>query len=251
MYNIMHNSKSGMLASQSNIDVISNNITNAQTVGYKKLEISFLDLYRETLDRNSYPNNDKDATTGTGSRVSQTTRNFDQGSIKETKINSNLAIDGEGLFRVIRPDGSYAYTRNGEFNIDASGKLVDDKGNVLDIQMTNGNPSNVNLKNGDLSINKSGEVYLDKNKIGDINLYRAKGDADFISIGDNLYTAKDNLVEVVDNSNILQGYTEMSNVSMQSEMTDLIMAQRAFQYNSKGMQAVDEMWSIANNLQSR
>lgn len=251
MYNIMHNSKSAMLASQSNIDVISNNITNAQTVGYKKLEISFLDLYRETLDRNSYPNNDKNATTGTGSRVSQITRNFNQGSIKETQIDSNLAIDGEGLFRVKRPDGSYAYTRNREFSIDSSGKLVDDKGNVLDIQITNGNMGNVNLKNGDLSINKTGEVYLNKNKIGEVNLYRAKGDTDFISIGDNLYTTKDNLVEVVDNSNILQGYVEMSNISMQSEMTDLIMAQRAFQYNSKGMQAVDEMWSIANNLQSR
>jgi flagellar basal-body rod protein FlgG len=247
----MHNSKSGMLASQSNIDTISNNITNVQTVGYKKLEISFLDLYKESLHKKSYPTNSKDAITGTGSRVSQVTRNFSQGAIKETKINTNLAIDGEGFFRVIRSDGSYAYTRNGEFNLDATGKLVDDKGNLLDIKLVNGSLKDINLKNGDLGINKFGEVYLNSKKIGNINLYTPKGDADFVSVGDNLFTAKQAQVELVQNKNILQGYVEMSNVNMQSEMVDLIMAQRAFQYNSKGMQAVDEMWSIANNLQSR
>ncbi len=251
MYNIMHNSKSGMLSSQSNIDTISNNITNVQTVGYKKLEVSFLDLYKESLNKRSYPTNSKDAITGTGSRASQVTRNYSQGAIKETKINTNLAIDGEGFFRVIRSDGSYAYTRNGEFNLDAAGKLVDDNGNVLDIQTINGNLKNLDLKNGNLSINKFGEVYLDKNKVGDIQLYTSKGDADFTSIGDSLFTADQSQVETVQNKKILQGYVEMSNVNMQSEMVDLILAQRAFQYNSKGMQAVDEMWSIANNLQSR
>lgn len=251
MYNIMHNSKSGMLSSQSNIDLISNNITNSQTVGYKKLDAGFLDLYQESLHKNSYPTNSADIRTGTGSRISQATRNYEQGSIKETKINTNLAIDGNGFFRVIRSDGSYAYTRNGEFNLDSTGKLVDDKGNVLDIQPTNGNAKNVNLKNGDLSINKNGEIYLDKNKVGEINLYQPKGDADFVSVGDNLFTAKPTNVEDVQNKSILQGYVEMSNVNMQDEMVNLIMAQRAFQYNSKGIQVGDDMWSMVNNLQSR
>ncbi|CEP81478.1 flagellar hook-basal body complex protein [Paraclostridium sordellii] len=251
MYNIMYNSKSGMLANQSKIDVISNNLTNVQTVGYKKLEIGFLDLYEENLHKRSFPTNSKDAKTGTGSRVSQVTRNFSQGSIKETKIKTNLAIDGEGLFRIRRNDGSYAYTRNGEFNLDGTGKLVDDNGNLLDIRWANGNLRNTNLKNGELSINKSGEVYLDSRKIGDIDLYTTKGDADFTAVGDNLFTAKPGQVETVNKKTILQGYVETSNVNMQDEIVDLIMAQRAFQYNSKGIQTADEMWSMANNLQSR
>lgn len=251
MYNIMHNSKSGMLSSQSNIDLISNNITNSQTVGYKKLDANFLDLYQESLHKNSYPTNSKSVRTGTGSRISQATRNYEQGAIKETKINTNLAIDGDGFFRVMRSDGSYAYTRNGEFNLDSTGKLVDDKGNILDIQPLNGNGKNINLKNGDLSIHKNGEIYLDNNKVGVINLYQPKGDADFVSVGDNLFTAKPTNVEAVQNKSILQGHVEMSNVNMQDEMVNLIMAQRSFQYNSKGIQVGDDMWSMVNNLQSR
>ncbi|MGL5756439.1 MAG: flagellar hook-basal body complex protein [Paraclostridium sp.] len=251
MYNIMHNSKSGMLASQSNIDTISNNMTNMQTVGYKKVDISFLDLMEESLNKTSLPINSKEYVKGTGSKVSQITRDFSQGAIKETKINTNLAIDGEGFFRVIRSDGSYAYTRNGEFNLDANGNLVDDKGNILDITPVNGALKNINLKNGELGINKNGEVYLDDQKVGDINLYTSSGDADFTSIGDNLFTTKANNIEIVKNKTILQGHVEMSNVNMQTEMVDLIMAQRVFQSNSRGMKTVDEMWSIANNLQSR
>lgn len=251
MYNIMHNSKSGMLSSQSNIDLISNNITNSQTVGYKKLDANFLDLYQESLHKNSYPTNSTSVSTGTGSRISQATRNYEQGAIKETKINTNLAIDGDGFFRVMRSDGSYAYTRNGEFNLDSTGKLVDDKGNILDIQPLNGNGKNINLKNGDLSIHKNGEIYLDNNKVGVINLYQPKGDADFVSVGDNLFTAKPTNVEAVQNKSILQGHVEMSNVNMQDEMVNLIMAQRSFQYNSKGIQVGDDMWSMVNNLQSR
>ncbi|WP_290061115.1 flagellar hook-basal body complex protein [Paraclostridium bifermentans] len=251
MYNIMHNSKSGMLSSQSNIDLISNNITNSQTVGYKKLDANFLDLYQESLHKNSYPTSSTSVRTGTGSRISQATRNYEQGAIKETKINTNLAIDGDGFFRVMRSDGSYAYTRNGEFNLDSTGKLVDDKGNILDIQPLNGNGKNINLKNGDLSIHKNGEIYLDNNKVGVINLYQPKGDADFVSVGDNLFTAKPTNVEAVQNKSILQGHVEMSNVNMQDEMVNLIMAQRSFQYNSKGIQVGDDMWSMVNNLQSR
>ncbi|MEG0181029.1 MAG: flagellar basal body rod C-terminal domain-containing protein, partial [Peptostreptococcaceae bacterium] len=129
--------------------------------------------------------------------------------------------------------------------------LVDDKGNILDISSGNGSLKNINLKNGELGINKNGEVYLDDQKVGNINLYTSSGDADFTSIGDNLFTTKANNIEIVKNKTILQGHVEMSNVNMQTEMVDLIMAQRVFQSNSRGMKTVDEMWSIANNLQSR
>lgn len=225
-------------------------MTNLQTVGYKKLDASFLDLYQESLHKNSYPTNSKDAITGTGSRISQVTRNYAQGALKSTNLKTNLAIDGDGFFRVRRSDGTYAYTRNGEFNLDANGKLVDDNGNILDVQL-NGNMKSLNFKNGDLSIKKNGDVYLDNRNVGVINLYKPKGDADFVSVGDSLFTAKQSNVEFVQDKNILQGYVEMSNVDMKDEMVNLMMVQRAFQYNSKGIKTVDDMWSMVNNLQSR
>lgn len=252
MYNIMNNSKTGMLANQGKIDIISNNMTNANTTGYKKLEVGFLDLYTETLNRQSYPNNSKDAVTGTGVKISQAIRNFEQGSLKNTEIKTNMAIEGEGFFRVIRPDGNYAYTRNGEFNLDSLGRLVDDSGNILEIEFENGRGyHNANLKDN-LSINKLGEVFSNDEKIGKINIYTSTGDNDFISVGDSLFTTiRGANIQTSNDSNIMQGYIEMSNISMQNEMTDLIMAQRAFQFNSRGMQAVDEMWGMINNLQGR
>lgn len=253
MYNLLHNSKSGMSANQNKIDVISNNIVNVNTVGYKRLEIEFQDLLYESLYKDSYPTNSQSAIAGTGVKSSNSFRNFEQGSLKNTEISTNVAIDGEGLFRVRRPNGSYAYTRNGAFNIDSSGKLVDDNGNVLDITFEkNYNYNNANLSNDNITINKNGEVFADDNKVGKINLYTSNGDNDFLSVGDSLFTPKNVAnITVSNESNILQGYTEMSNVNMQQEMTDLMTVQRAFQMNSKGIQVADDMWSMVNNLRAR
>ena len=253
MYNIMNNSITGMSANQGKIDIISNNIANSQTSGYKKLEVGFLDLYTDTLSRQSYPHNGDNLITGTGVRISQATRNLTQGALKETGISTDIAIDGEGYFRVIAKDGSYKYTRNGEFNLDASGKLVDNSGNILDINYNNGiNLDNLNLSNGELTISNNGQVFLDKQNIGKIELYAPQGDKDFTSVGDNLFSLNDGAqVYIVDNPKLYQGYVEASNVSMETEMTDLIMAQRAFQFNSKAMQSTDEMWGMINNLRGR
>lgn len=253
MYNIMHNSKTGMIANQGKVDIISNNIVNVQTTGYKKLDIGFLDLYTETLDRQYYPNNSKDSVTGTGIKVSQATRNLKQGALKNTGIETNLAIEGDGFFSVLRPDGTKNFTRNGEFVLDAKGRLVDDYGNILDIKYDNGMlPQNANLTDGKLSINKAGEVFLNKDKIGKIELYMPTGNNDFIPVGDSLFALREGgEVYLAEDNKILQGYVEMSNVNMQNEMTDLILAQRAFQFNSRGIQAIDEMWSMINNLQGR
>lgn len=253
MYNIISNSKTGMKASQSKIDLISNNIVNAQTTGYKKLEMGFIDLYTETLERGTYPNNNNGAQTGTGVRESIATRNLEQGALKNTGIKTNLAIDGEGFFCVIKPDGTHNYTRNGEFNIDANGKLVDDYGNTVDINFNPGrNHQNVDLSKGELSINKSGQVFLNDDNIGKIDIYAPQGEDTLVSIGDGLFAQREGTdVMIVQNPTIRQGYTEMSNINMQSEMTDLIMVQRAFQFNSKAIKATDEMIGMINNLQGR
>lgn len=253
MYNIMNNSITGMSANQGKIDIISNNIANSQTTGYKKLEAGFLDLYTDTLSRQSYPHNGDNLITGTGVRISNATRNLTQGALKETGISTDIAIDGDGYFRVISSDGTYKYTRSGEFNFDLNGKLVDSYGNFLDINYNNGvNGQDLNLSNGDLTINNKGEVFLNKQNIGSITLYMPQGNHDFTSVGDSLFALNEGAeVYVVDNPKVYQGYVEMSNVSMQVEMTDLIMAQRAFQINSRGVQAIDEMWGMINNLKGR
>lgn len=253
MYNIMNNSITGMSANQGKIDIISNNIANSQTTGYKKLEAGFLDLYTDTLSRQSYPHNGDNLITGTGVKISNATRNLTQGALKETGISTDIAIDGDGYFRVISSDGTYKYTRSGEFNFDLNGKLVDSYGNFLDINYNNDvNGQDLNLSNGDLTINNKGEVFLNKQNIGSITLYMPQGDNDFTSVGDSLFALNEGAeVYVVDNPKVYQGYVEMSNVSMQVEMTDLIMAQRAFQINSRGVQAIDEMWGMINNLKGR
>lgn len=253
LYNILNNSKRGMSATQDRIDLISNNMVNVNTTGYKKLEAEFQDLFSRTLSKDSYPTNSKNAISGTGVKLSNSFRNFKQGPLVDTGISSNLAIDGEGFFRVNRSDGTYAYTRNGQFSIDSNNKIVDDNGNILDIDFNNNyNYNNLNINSDNISINKFGNLFVDDIQVGKINLYTTIGDNEFLSIGDSLYTvSNENNIRVENNSNIMQGYTEMSNVDLSQEMTDLILMQRAFQMNSKGINTADDMWSMVNNLQSR
>lgn len=253
MYSVLNISKTGMSSNQNKINIISNNIVNVNSTGYKKLDMEFQSLLRETFNRDSYPINKIGSNVGTGVRTTNEVRNFTQGSLKNTGISSSLAIDGDGLFRVIRPDNTYAYTRNGEFSIDASGKIVDDKGNILDIQFENGkNYFNSALNSSNLTVNKSGEVFAGSEKVGKINLYVAEGNNDFLSVGDSLFIPKQQSnLSIKTGSNIMQGYTEMSNVNIAQEMTDLISMQRSFQLNSKGFLVADDMWSMINNLQSR
>ncbi|MDQ0460635.1 flagellar hook-basal body complex protein [Clostridium sardiniense] len=253
MFDIVNIATSGMSSNQEKIDIISNNIVNVSTVGYKKLDTQFEDLVRKSMKRDSFPINDKNTTVGTGSKATEAVRIFTQGSLIRTDINSNMAIDGEGLFRVIKSDNTYAYTRNGEFNVDSSGKLVDNNGNILDMQFIGNNDySNIGLKNNNFTINKLGEVFVNNSKVAYINTYKSDGNMDFLSIGDNLFSPKRGAnIKVEKNRNIMQGYKEMSNVNMPQEMTDLIATQRAFQLTSKSFKVADDMWSMINNLQSR
>ncbi|MDQ0149921.1 flagellar hook-basal body complex protein [Eubacterium multiforme] len=253
MFDIINIARNGMGANQDNIDVISNNIVNVNTVGYKKLDTKFEDLVRKSMKGDSFPINDKNTNIGTGSRATEGVRCFNQGSVIKTDKSSNLAIDGNGLFRVIKNDNTYAYTRNGKFDIDSSGQLVDSNGNILDMQFIgNNNYSNIGLKDNNFIINKLGEVFVNDNKVADINTYKSDGNMDFLSIGDNLYSPKNGAkISIEKNRNIMQGYTEMSNVNLGEEMTNLMTTQRAFQLTSKSFKVADDMWSMINNLQSR
>ena len=125
MYRILSTSKSGMNAYQSKIDAISNNLSNSTTTGYKKVDVGFQDLMTETLNRQGYKTNTENTVMGTGTKAVDIPRNNKQGNLQITQLPTDLALDGQGYFRVDLGDGTFAYTRDGSFKLDSLGRLVD------------------------------------------------------------------------------------------------------------------------------
>lgn len=248
------------MANQEKMDVISNNLANVSTDGYKKVEISFQDLMTETLDRSGYPvnsNGDSEPFTGTGVRSSQMIRDQRQGNLIETNKNTDLGIDGKGFFMIERSNGTTAYIRAGKFDVDQMGRLVDPNGNRLFIKYNDGvNPDEIQFTRDNFSVNYKGDIMIKENgeqrAVGTVPIFNAEGRDAFRSVGDNIYETAEGVqvYEVPDNS-IMQGFIEGSNVDMVSEMTDMILTQRAFELGSRGIKTADEMWGMANNLRGR
>lgn len=260
MYTALYTNRSTMAAQQKKLDIISNNIGNVNTTGYKRLNVQFEDLYQDSLNRKGYPITEggNNLTYGTGVKAGKVIRQVNQGSLRETGKSSNLAIDGEGFFKVYMADGKEAYTRAGSFNVDASGNLVDANGNRISIVNATGQEINkpggpINLKNGEFTINKDGSITQKINgdivELGSIKTYKAVGDSSFMSVGESLFVPLEGttIYETTDR-NILQGYLENSNVDMAEEMSEMILTQRAFQLGSTGMKTADEMWGMINNI---
>lgn len=256
MLRMFWNSKTALNAMNNKLDVISNNLANINTVGYKKAEVSFTDLMQESFERKGYPvSNNDNLSTGSGVKSTEITRNKSQGMLKETGVKTNFAIDGNGFFKVYLSDGSVAYTRSGDFKIDASGNMVDSNGNLLSIVDDYGNEINkqLNFTDGNYSVDIKGDLYKnfeDRSvKIGSIGVYEPKSNNSLKSIGNSLYKPVDN-VEIQKSSDysVYQGFLETSNVDLTEEMTDMIMTQRAFQLNSTALKTSDQMWEMVNNL---
>lgn len=260
MLRILWNSKSAMIANQEKMDIISNNLANVNTDGYKKAEVSFQDLMTETLNRKGYPvseNAIREPFTGTGVRTSEIVRDQTQGNLIETNKNTDLGIDGKGFFRIERPNGTIAYTRAGKFDVDKLGRLVDPNGNKLFIKYNEEvNPEEIQFTKDNFAVNYKGDIILKENgeqrTIGTIPVFNAEGRDAFRSIGENIYEISEGVqvYEVSDNS-IMQGFIENSNVDMVSEMTDMILTQRAFELGSRGIKTADEMWGMVNNLRGK
>jgi flagellar basal-body rod protein FlgG len=272
---ILWSSRSAMSAQQEKLDSISNNIANVNTEGYKKVDVSFKDLVYETMNRVGYPSSetDKDSSlNGTGVRAAEWIRDTTQGNLTETGESTNLAIDGQGYFEVILPernmDGSFktALTRNGSFNIDRDGSLVDKNGNKLNIDFNdNALPEDRIFTKNNFSIDEQGRVFksdgISSKEVGSINLYNVVGQDSLKSIGNNLFVLNTENINgvnvpverpyIVQDSSIRQGFLELSNVDLTKEMTEMIMTQRAFELSSKAMKTADEMWGMANNLRGR
>ena len=264
-----------MNAQQEKLDSISNNIANVNTEGYKRVDVNFKDLVYENLNRTGYPVSEDGANSslnGTGVRAGEWMRDNKQGNLTETGKSTNLAIDGEGYFQVVLPqrnqDGIFktAFTRSGSFNVDGDGNIVDSNGNRLDITFDeNTTLEDRKFTEDNFIVNEQGTVIKKEGsnfrEVGKINLYNVVSPDSLQSVGNSLYVIKtDNInglnipVErpyLVQDSSIRQKYLELSNVDIAKEMTDMIMAQRTFELNSRAMKTGDEMWGMTNNLRSK
>ncbi|HKJ90016.1 MAG TPA: flagellar basal-body rod protein FlgG [Oceanipulchritudo sp.] len=248
----LYTAASGMEAQQMQLNTISNNLANANTNGYKRAKIEFQDmLYQSqreagarTAEGNSLP---AGIELGNGTQVVSTARVFTQGSLSETGEKMDMAIDGDGFFEVQLPDGTSAFTRDGALKISSDGQITTSNGLPV---LSNFQPFSDGVES--VTILSSGDVTVRLGNGGEqtfrIQLTRFVNAGGLRSLGGNLYveTAGSGTPETGNPGEngfgrVLQGYLEKSNVNVVEEMVNMITAQRAYEINSKSIQASDQM----------
>ena len=257
----LHTAATGMMAQELNVQVISNNIANMRTTGYKRQRAEFQDLLYEKVRRVGTQTSDQGnilpagVELGSGVKTVATPRLMTQGSLVQTGKEYDVAIRGEGFFRIQLPDGRTAYTRDGSFELDAQGRLVTAQGNLILPNVT------IPQKSTGVTINAQGQVSATAagtttpTVLGQIELALFVNKAGLQGIGDNLYlespasgppqTGQPNTENF---GNLQQGNLEQANVEAVSEISDLIAAQRAYEMNAKVMTASDQMLQATANL---
>ena len=250
----------GMVAQQANIDVISNNLANVSTTGFKKMRTEFQDLFYQTLRQagaTTGPDNmlPTGVQMGSGTRQVATQHIFTEGNFTSTGASLDIAIQGDGFFQITQTDGTLAYTRDGNFKKDAQGRICTSEGYFLEPLITI--PSNAT----EITISSEGIVSATipnqaaTQNLGQIQLARFVNPAGLNSIGSNLYTESDaSGTPVVTNpgtdgaGTLVQKYLEMSNVQVVEEMVNMIVGQRAYEINSKAVTTSDQMLQTANSM---
>lgn len=250
----------GMIAQQTNIDVISNNLANVNTSGFKKSRAEFQDLLSQTLKA---PGAQVAQGTfqpvgiqiGLGVKNSAVQRINTEGILKSTDNPTSLAIAGEGYFQIQMDDGSIAYTRDGSFKIDANGQMVTTDGYQLIPQVTiPQDATQISITDGGkVTVQQPGTAEL--TEVGTIELVRFANPSGLLSLGKNLLLetgASGTPVQGTANQegfgSVEQGFLEGSNVQVVEELINLISAQRAFEANSNVIRASDEALKTANQL---
>jgi len=261
MIRALYTAASGMNAEQLNVDNIANNLANANTTGYKSRRAQFQDLlYQSIVQPGTSAGQQTIVPTGLqlglGTRAASNEIIFTQGNSSETDNPLDVVIQGNGFFQVQLPSGQLAYTRDGSFQLNANGVVVDSSGNPLEPQITV--PSNAQsitiASDGTVSYITPGQAAAQK--AGQIQLAGFQNPAGLNSLGQNLYQPTDASGEATvappggsqGLGTLLQGYTEQSNVSIVEEFINLIVAQRGYEANSKVVKAADEMYQQVNNL---
>ncbi|MGI9383172.1 MAG: flagellar basal-body rod protein FlgG [Methyloligellaceae bacterium] len=251
----------GMMAQQLNVEVISNNIANMRTTGYKKVRAEFQDLLYQDVRRVGATSSDSGTTVpsgiqiGFGVKTGATPRVMSQGNLTSTEKELDVAIRGEGYFVVDLPNGQTAYTRDGSFELDAQGRLVTLDG--FEIQPGITIPDNAR----DITINREGTVQAlvddstTPQEVGQIQLARFVNKAGLEAIGDNLFLETPSSGTATTGNpgdsgfgSVLQKFLEGANVNAVAELSDLIAAQRAYEMNARIISSSDEMMSAAAQI---
>jgi flagellar basal-body rod protein FlgG len=245
--------KTGLDAQQTNLDVIANNLANASTTGYKRMKPVFEDLLYQTVRQAGGPTAGQAQSPtglqlGTGVRTGSSERIFVQGALQRTQNPLDIAISGTGFFQVTLPDGSTAYTRDGNFSRDAQGQLVTAQGYVVSPGITiPANATSITIaETGQVSVQLPGQVA--PNQVGELQLVNFQNPAGLSSIGANL------MIETAASGTPVQGtpgadglgtlrqfYVEASNVNVAEELVAMIQAQRAYEVGTRVIRASDEM----------
>jgi flagellar basal-body rod protein FlgG len=257
----LHSAATGMIAQELNVQVISNNIANMRTTGYKRQRAEFQDLLYEQVRRGGSQTSEQGnilpagVELGSGVKTVGTPRVMTQGNLLPTGKEFDVAIRGEGFFRIQMPDGRIAYSRDGSFAIDAQGRVVTNQGYVVQPGIT------VPQNSSSFSVSQQGQVSVMQpgntaaTQLGQIELSTFVNKAGLQSLGDNLYLettasgAPQNGTPGTDGiGNLLQSNLEQANVEAVTEISDLIAAQRAYEMNAKVINAADQMLTATSNL---
>ena len=251
----------GMLAQQTNVDVISNNIANMNTTGYKRQRAQFQDLLYQQVSRPGAASNGPEARVpsgiqiGAGVRTGGVYRIAEQGALVQTDNRFDLAIQGLGYFQVQMPSGEIAYTRDGTFQLSDQGELVTSQGLPVEpgITIPQGAVDVVVSRTGEVQIKIAGEVEMQT--VGQIELATFTNEAGLEAQGDNLFLATGASGEPTISApgepgfgSVAQGFVEASNVNPVAEITALITAQRAYEMNSRVVKTADEMLGTTSQL---
>ena len=251
----------GMLAQQLNVEVISNNIANMTTTGFKRQRAEFQDLLYQNLRRIGAQSSDQGTIipsgvqVGVGVKTAAVYRVTEQGNLSKTDNTFDLAVQGKGFFRVLLPSGTEAYTRAGSFQVSAEGQIVTADGYTVQPAIT------IPQDAVDVAINSNGEVQVKLDgqtapqTVGQLDLATFFNEAGLEAIGDNLLleTPASGAATVAAPGTpgvgtVLQGFVETSNVNAVSEITALIQAQRAYEMNSRVITTSDEMLRASTQL---
>ncbi|HVV43443.1 MAG TPA: flagellar basal-body rod protein FlgG [Nitrobacter sp.] len=257
----LYTAATGMAAQELNVQVISNNIANLRTTGYKKQRAAFQDLIYDHVRRVGAQASDQGTILpvgidiGGGVKTVGTPRLMSQGTLSQTGNDLDIAIRGEGFFKIQMPDGTYQYTRDGSFTTDQQGRIVNAQGNLVQPTITipqNSSGITINVQ-GQVSVTVPGSTT--PTVLGQIGLTRFMNKAGLQPVGDNNFTEtpasgppQDGTPDIDGFGDLQQSSLEQSNVEVVSEISDLIAAQRAYEMNAKVISAADQMLQSATAL---
>ncbi|MEW6517286.1 MAG: flagellar basal-body rod protein FlgG [candidate division FCPU426 bacterium] len=248
-------SATGMSAQQTALDIISHNLANVNTTGFKSSQANFADLFYQQVAPAEETDAAQPGGVGLGVSPAQVERSFTQGQLQTTGNTLDLAVQGQGFFQVLRPDGSLGYTRDGSFSLNAEGVLCTAQGCPLvpEIRVPDDTSSILVGADGTVSVQRAGQSGAQA--VGQLELAGFMNPGGLENLGHNLYAstvaAGDPMVNTPGQDGLglmVQGSLERSNVNLVEEMVNLILTQRAYEVNTKSIQAADEMMRMTNNL---